>query len=387
MKLLLLRKINFKGKVRFDKNELSGAFGDIGLSLPLIIGMLFSSDLNPSNVFIIFGFLLMFSGIFYGIPMPVQPLKAVAIITITRKLNSEIVYGGGLAIGLLMLIFTLTNTLNLILKIVPKSVIRGVQLGLGIQLLVTSLKDFIFKNELKGVLLAFILLPLNIFLLLTKKCPPALILLFIGLLYSLIFNLNPKDIFNNLNLNLPSLGKLKFDILNGFIILTLAQLPLSIGNSILATYQISKDLFPEKKIKVNKIGFTYSIMNIISPFLGGIPVCHGVSGLTGHYVFGARTGGSLFIYGIFYIFLGLFFSSNSNIILKLFPLPILGIILLVESTMLIYLTKDVIKNKFNFFIVTLTSFLILISNYGYLFGVIVGTLLNFLKEKIYGKKE
>jgi len=384
---LLLRKINFKEKIRFDKNELSGAFGDIGTSLPLIVGMLFSSDLNPATVFIIFGFLLIFSGIFYGIPMPVQPLKVVAIITITQGLNSEIIYGGGLAIGLLMLIFTLTNILKWISKIVPKSVIRGLQLGLGIQLLITSFKKFLFTDGFEGLILASLALPLSIFLILSKKYPPGLILIPMGIVYSLIFKLNPKELFTNLNLNLPFFGKLNFDILNGFIILAFAQLPLSIGNSILATHQICKDLFPEKRITVNKIGLTFSIMNTISPFLGGIPACHGASGLAGHYAFGARTGGALFINGIYFILLGLFFSYKANIILKLFPLPILGVILLVESIMLIYLTKDLKKDKLNLFIAILVGFLIVISKYGYLLGTITGIFLYYLKGRIYVKKE
>jgi len=380
MKLLLLRRI------KFEKNELSGAFGDIGLSIPLILGMIFSSDLNPSNVFIIFGFLLVFSGIFYGIPMPVQPLKAIAIITITKKLNSEVIYGGGFTIGLLMLIFTLTNVLKIIFKIIPKSVIRGIQIGLGIQLLITSFKEFILADGFEGLILASTLLPLNFFLISSKKYPPGLILIPIGLLYALIFKLNLKEFSANLNLNLPSFINLNFDILNGFLILTLAQLPLSIANSIIATYQSAKDLFPDKNITINKLGFTYSIMNIVSPFFGGIPVCHGVSGLIGQFTFGARTGGAPFIYGILLILIGLFIS-NKYIILKIFPLPILGIILFVEGFMLIYLSRDIIKNKFNFFIAVLTSFLIVISNYGYLLGTIVGVLLSYLREKVYVKKE
>jgi MFS superfamily sulfate permease-like transporter len=373
-------------KIKFDKNELSGAFGDMGLSLPLILGMIFSSNLNPTNVFIIFGILLIFCGMFYGIPIPVQPLKVVGIITITRKLNSEVIYGGGLAIGVLMLIFTLTNILKLIFKIIPKNVIRGIQIGLGINLLITSLKEFIFADGFEGLILTLFLLPLNFFLILNKKYPPGLILILIGLIYSLIFKLNPKEFFTHLNLNLPSFNKLNFDILNGLIILAFPQLPLSIGNSIFATYQSSKDLFPDKKITVNKLGFTYSIMNIISSFFGGIPVCHGVSGLIGHFTFGARTGGATFIYGIFLILIGLFIS-NKYIILKIFPLPILGVILFIESIMLIYLSKDITKNKFDFFIATLISFLVVISNYGYLLGILIGVLLNYLIKKFYVKNE
>jgi len=42
-------------RVRFDRNELSGAFGDIGTDLPLIIGMILASGVNGGGVFMVFG--------------------------------------------------------------------------------------------------------------------------------------------------------------------------------------------------------------------------------------------------------------------------------------------------------------------------------------------
>jgi len=127
-------------RISINRNELSGAFGDIGTDLPLIIGMLSVSDLNASTVIIIYGILQILTAVVYGIPMPVQPLKAVALIVITQKIGSGDIFGGGLAIGIIMLVLTLSGLLGYLNKVIPKPVIRGVQFGLGLQLCLLSLK-------------------------------------------------------------------------------------------------------------------------------------------------------------------------------------------------------------------------------------------------------
>src|SRR6267142_197039 len=89
--------------IRFNRNELAGAFGDIGTDLPLVIGMILAAGLDSSSVLILFGAMQVMTGLVYGLPMPVQPLKAVAVIVITQKIGGDLIYGGGLAIGITML--------------------------------------------------------------------------------------------------------------------------------------------------------------------------------------------------------------------------------------------------------------------------------------------
>src|SRR2546430_3359064 len=50
--------------------------------------------------------------------------------------------------------------------------------------------------------------------------------------------------------------------------------------------------------------------------------------LMGHYAFGGRTGGSVILYGLLFLILGLFFSGPFAHIVQVFPLPILGVLLL-----------------------------------------------------------
>ena len=95
---------NVRPRIRFDRNELSGAFGDIGTDLPLIVGMILAAKLDPASVLTMFGLMQLLTGLAYGLPMPAQPLKAMAVLVISGKATASMLYGGGLAIGITMLV-------------------------------------------------------------------------------------------------------------------------------------------------------------------------------------------------------------------------------------------------------------------------------------------
>jgi MFS superfamily sulfate permease-like transporter len=164
------------------------------------------------------------------------------------------------------------------------------------------------------------------------------------------------------------------DVATGFLVLAIPQLPLSLANSVLGTRQVLADLFPERRIGVRRISFTYSLMNLVSPFFGGIPTCHGAGGLAGHYAFGARTGGSVVIEGAFYAGLGLFLSGGFATVILLFPKPVLGIILLFEALALLRLTRDVAGSTADFSVTLLVGVIALALPYGYAVGLVAGTL-------------
>lgn len=372
-------------RIKFNRNELSGAFGDIGTDLPLIIGMLLATNLQISNTLIVYGILQIMTSLIYGIPMPVQPLKAVALIVITQHVSAEVIWGGGLAIGIIMLILTLTGLLVWLNRVIPKTVIRGIQLGLGIQLCLLAVKDYIPADKTTGYIFALIAFLIGLILIGNRKYPPAIFILGLGVIYMFLFHFG---ILTNLTFSVPKLSipHLSYqNILAGLLLLAIPQIPLSLGNSIFATNQIANDLFPEKKLTVKKIGFTYSLMNLISPFLGGIPVCHGSGGIAGHYTFGGRTGGSTLIYGLFYLVLGLFFSGNSAETLMVFPKPILGVILLFEGFALVLLVKDIIVDRNMFLIAVIVAVCAIGLPNGYLIGMVVGTTIFYLSNKLFLK--
>ncbi len=370
-------------RIRFDRNELSGAFGDIGTDFPLLVGMILAANLDAPSVLIIFGAMQVMTGLVYGMPMPVQPLKAMAVIVITQRILPNVLYGGGLAIGVVMLLLTVTGLIGWVARIVPKSVVRGVQFGLGMQLASLALKDYVTADAWAGYALAAVAFVITLALLGNRRFPPAPFIILLGIVYAFAFKLNAGALAHAVGLSLPQLHRVEWaDVLTGFFVLALPQLPLSLGNSILASQRVAEDLFPEKKVTVRKISLTYSLMNLVSPFVGGVPTCHGSGGIAGHYTFGGRTGGSVVIYGALYLTLGLFFGGGFSTAVQLFPKPVLGVILLFEALALMKLVRDMLSNAADFFIILLVGLIAFGLPYGYVIGVVLGTLIVYFGKQI-----
>jgi len=371
----------FRPRVRFDRNELSGAFGDIGTDFPLLVGMILAAGLDAPSVLIVFGAMQVLTGLAYGMPMPVQPLKAMAVLVITQRLAPAVLYGGGLAIGITMLVLTLTGMVGWVARIVPKSVVRGVQFGLGMQLASLALKDYVTADSWAGYALAAAAFVITLVLLGNRRVPPAPIILALGIAYAFAFKLDGVSLAGGAGFSLPKLHTVSWaDVLTGFVVLALPQLPLSLGNSILATERVAMDLFPERKVSVRKISLTYSLMNLLSPWLSGIPTCHGSGGIAGHYAFGGRTGGSVVIYGAMYLVLGFFFGGGFQTAVHLFPLPVLGVILLFEALALMKLVRDMLASAQDFFIVLLVGLIAFGLPYGYVIGVVIGTVIAYVMK-------
>jgi len=368
-------------KLKFDRNELSGAFGDIGTDLPLLVGLILASGLDATNVFFMFGLMQILSGVFYGLPMPVQPLKAVAIIAISQNLSGDIVLGAGIAIGIVMLFLTLTGLINWISNVIPNNVIRGIQFGLGVNLVLLAISRYVPADGLNGYYLSIVSCLIVIVLIGNRKLPPAIPVILLGFVYAFFFQAEPLSIIQSFGFEFPSVNIPNFqNVVIGFIILAVPQIPLSLANSLLATQKVSEDLFPEKKLKVKHISYTYSFMNILNPFFGGIPVCHGSGGMMGHYTFGARTGGSVVIYGVIYLTVGLFLSQRFDEVVQIFPLPILGVILIFEGIALAQLIKKT-STRNDLFIALLVGFIAIGFKNGYLIGLILGTILHYALNK------
>ncbi|HMS17340.1 MAG TPA: putative sulfate/molybdate transporter [Planctomycetota bacterium] len=363
-------------RIRFDRNEFAGSFGDMGTDVPLLIGVTLASGLNGTSVLMMFGALQILSGLAYRLPMPVQPLKAMAAIVIATKTSPEILFGGGLAIGVVMLVLAMTGLLDWLAAVVPKSVVRGIQFGLGLQLATVALTRFVQADGVVGYCMAFVAFVIIVVLLGNRRLPAAIPVVLLGLLYAMFFKLDLAVLSRSFSVGCPEFRVPEFaDILAGFVLLALPQIPLSLGNSVLATKQLAEDLFPERRITIRRIGITYSILNLIAPWFGGIPTCHGSGGMAGHFAFGGRTGGSVIIYGTFLLLLGLFFGTGFEHLTTAFPLPILGVLLLFEALTLIWLIRDTVTERQDFGIVVLVGLLAVGLPYGYLVGIVLGTLL------------
>ncbi len=371
--------------IRFDRNELAGSFGDIGTDLPLIVGILLATGMEAGPVFTVFGLLQIVTGLVYGLPMPMQPLKAMAVLVITQRLSSGVLLGAGLAIGITMLLLTLSGTLALLVRWIPRSVVRGIQFGLGLSLASLALRSYIPSMGTVGYLPAAAGLLVMLLLWGNRRFPPGLLVIGFGIVYAFLTDFQPAPVLAGLSLVLPGFQLPQWsDVITGFVVLALPQLPLSLSNSVIATDQTIRDLFPERAVGVRKIGLTYSLVNLFAPLLGGIPACHGCGGLAGHYAFGARTGGSVIVYGVFYLVTGLFLSGPLHEVLKVFPQPVLGVVLLFEALTLMVLIADQAVDRRSLMIALLVGLVAFGLPQGFVVGLLLGSGLYYLLPR-FGK--
>jgi len=314
--------------------------------------------------------------------MPVQPLKAMAALVISQSVSGPILYGAGLAVGVTMLVLSLTGLVDWLARVVPKSVVRGIQFGLGVQLATLALKNYVQADGARGYWLAGVAFMLMILFLGNRRYPAALFVILLGVIYAFVFKLNIPTIVQGTGFSLPKLHIPAWsDVVTGFLVLALPQIPLSLSNSVLATNQIAEDLFPERHLSVRQISLTYSLMNLINPFFSGIPTCHGSGGMVGHYGFGGRTGGSVIIYGLLYLTLGLFFRRGFDNVVGVFPLSILGVLLLFEGLSLMLLVSDMVHSKTDFSIVILVGLIAYGLPHGYAIATVIGTMLAYLVRR------
>ncbi|MCZ2343557.1 MAG: putative sulfate/molybdate transporter [Bacteroidales bacterium] len=371
-------------RIRLDRHELAGSFGDIGTDLPLLVGMIMAAGLHAPGVFVVFGVMQILTGWIYGLPMPVQPLKGMAALVIAGKIAGDVLFGAGLAIGLIMFLLAVTGSLDRLDRLVPRCVIRGIQFGLGLTLATIALKTYVPSQGTAGFIVAGAGFAALVILAGNRRVPGGLVLILIGAVYALTFRVHPTVLVEGIGFGLPTFHAPTSDnIVTGFWLLVIPQLPLSLANSVIATKQTVADLFPQRSISVKKIGMTYGVVNLLAPWFGGVPICHGSGGLAGHHAFGGRTGGSVVIYGTVYLVIGLFFGETLSQVLEVFPLPVLGIVLAYEALALMRLIADQAADRRTMTIALVVALAAYGLPQGYVVGLSIGLLLfyfpNFLK--------
>jgi hypothetical protein len=362
-------------KLRFDRHELAGAFGDIGTDLPLIAGIILATKLDPAGVFLAFGLAQIASGLLYGLPMPVQPLKAMAVVVIAGHATGGQLQLAGLMIGALMLVLTFSGLLDRLQKLIPVLVVRGIQAGLGIALARTAL-GLTGREGPWGWGAAALAVALLVWLRRHHHVPGALLVVGAGALWAACNRIDWTALAHGFGWVTPTPAALPWDQwLAALTLLVLPQVPLSLSNSVIATQRTVTDLFPDRPVTLRGIGRTYGAINLISPWLGGIPMCHGCGGLAGYYALGARTGGSVVLYGSLYLLVGALFSGAFQEVLRVFPAPVLGAVLLIEAGVLILLLRDIARTPLALALAGVVALVCVFAPQGYLTGMIVGCIL------------
>jgi hypothetical protein len=344
-----------KTRNQYNRMEWAGAFGDVGTLIPFVVAYITIVKMPPLGLIFMFGVTLLASGLYYRTPLPIQPMKAIGAAAIAGGISPAALYGAGFSTGLFWLLAGITGILRPISKLATKPVVRGIMLGLGLTFMVDGV------NRMKTApVLAGIALVVTYLLLTNPKVPAMFMLLIIGVVSAVV--MNPQLLSElakiHIGFNMPvfSLPMITWnDFLTGTLLFTLPQIPLTLGNAVIAITAENNELFPDRPVTEKKIAISQGIMNLIAPLFGGIPMCHGAGGMAGHVRFGARTGGALVILGTLLIFIALFLSDSVSIIFKIFPNAILGVILFFAGSELAIVVKDIGDKKTDFYVMLVVA--------------------------------
>jgi MFS superfamily sulfate permease-like transporter len=335
------------GKNLYNSTELAGAFGDLGTLIPFVIGYIAVMKVDPLGILFMFGLSEVVVGLYYKTPIPVQPMKAIggAAIASGGAVSAGMICGAGLFTGLFWFLAGTTRTVNLATKLAAKPIVRGIVLGLGLLFITEGIKMMLVTPWLGGLGLVIT------FVLLTHpKFPAMFALLLLGA--AAAYLLDPAQARHVLSMR-PDFRVPQFtfarmswgDFVAGSLVLAIPQLPLTIGNAVIAIRAENNELFPDRPVSDRMIAISQGVMNLVSAPFGGIPLCHGAGGMAGHVRFGARTGGSLVMLGTIMMVLALFFSNSVGLLFQIFPRAVLGVILFFAGLELAITTKDIGSKK------------------------------------------
>lgn len=384
---------------KFDRMEFSGSLGDLGTLAPLAIGMIVINGLDSTGVFFMIGLFYILAGLYYGVTVPVQPMKVIGAYVIAAGMSPQEISASVLIMGVLLILLGVTNAIQVLADYTPKCVVRGVQLGVGTVLMVRGI-EFMLRPEpyLRvqsigplsiGLVLGVLGTIVTMALLDNKKLPAAIVIVFGGIAIGLLLGKPIPEETVNLGLYIPQVFPYGIptgsEFLLALTLLVIPQIPMTVGNAIISNADLTREYFgPKTKMtSYRALANSQGIANIGSFLFGGIPMCHGAGGLAAHYRFGARTAGSNIMIGSIFLALAIFLGPSAVTILHLIPLSILGVLLLFAGSQLSLMIKDV-KGKKDIFVVVVMLGVALATNLGvaFIIGIILAYLLKIGKLRV-----
>jgi sulfate permease, SulP family len=270
--------------------DVSGAFADLGIFIPLSAALVLVNGLSAGMVLVVAGLLVVTAGVRFGIPFPVQPLKALTAVAVARQLPAEVIAAAGLVIGVVLLLVSAGNLADRIARFFSATTVRALQCGVGLLLVLSAVR-----------------LALD---------PPA------------VFFSAPPAGPSLLALQLPGLPSAAA-FTTAFVLLVIPQLPLTFGNAVVAVTDVARRTFGPDAAAVtpSRVCRTAGAGNVAAALLGGMPMCHGSSGLTAHRRLGARTAWMNVGLGAGFIGIGVAFGDQAPAVLGQLPPVVLAVLL------------------------------------------------------------
>ncbi|MDT8439407.1 MAG: putative sulfate/molybdate transporter [Wenzhouxiangellaceae bacterium] len=309
--------------------DISGAFADLGTFLPLVLGAFAVQHLDPSGVLTGFGVSALVVALVYRRPIPVQPMKAVAALVIAGGLGAMELAATGVLLGLTLLLLGSTRTAGRLARVVPRTVLNGIQLGVGLYLTLAG-----FALAADAVAVGMLALTILLLLYWTRFRPFSALLVVIGAAAWGVAQTDGLPDALAFGLWLPTF---QWPDLDSFRAagqsIFLPQLALTVTNAILVTAVLAEGYFPHdgNRISPDRLALSSGGLNLLLAPFGAFPMCHGAGGLVVQHRFGARTGLAPAIFGITCLVLGLALGPGALALLSIIPMAAVGALLVVAG--------------------------------------------------------
>jgi len=330
---------------RFDRAELAGAVGDLGVLVPIAVALIVKNGLTPTAVLLPAGLLYVVAGLVYRLPVPVQPLKAFGAIAIAHGFGADDIAAGALLMGMIFVTLGASGLLDWVAKVFPQPIIRGIQLSVGLlfcqlawKLVSATPKAFAdHRHSIWWLAVATVVVIAAALLLRRRQI--TLVFLVIAVV-AMVLTFHGSFRFGPSAVHTPHLSWAAFSA--AAVALVLPQFPLSFANSCLATADTARAYFGDaaRRVRPGRLAITLGLANLFAGAISGMPVCHGAGGMTAHRSFGARSGGAPIMLGSVLLALALAIGATLTAALSGFPVPILAGLLAVAGLLHIMLLKD-----------------------------------------------
>ncbi len=395
--------------IKINRMELAGSLGDLGTLLPLAIGMILINGLNPTGLILGVGLFYVFSGLYFKVTSPVEPMKVIGAYAVVTGISATQIQASCLWIFLFLIIIGGTGIITVAGRYIPRPVIRGVQLSTGVLLVSQGVSLMLGTSKFQnfsqaaepylivqrigwlpiGLVIGIVLGLLTLLLLENRRLPAALIVVGAGSLIGVLLGTGEGMDRVQFGIHLPKL--LPYGMPSGadysfaLLMLVLPQIPMTLGNAVIANADLSLQYFPEdgRRVTYRALCISMALASAASFFLGGMPMCHGAGGLASRYRFGARTAGSNLLIGVIFLGMGIFLGYHSLAIIYTLPMAALGVLLIFAGAQLALTLLDMQTRK-DLFVPILILAITLASNLaaGFLTGIAVAYLLKWKKLSI-----
>ena len=303
-------------KVR--SGDISGAVADLGILVPLVAALVLVNGMDPGGLLLWAGALCLAAGLYFKVPFPVQPLKALTALAVAQTLSPEIVHAAGLEIGILLVLISITGVADRLATLFSKPVIRSLQFAVGALLVVTAVKLAADPPEIfaaAGGSLWTLVLAVVVAVVVAvaghlRWNPAGALIMLAGVVVGWI--IAAPDV-GFISLHVPEVGVPSWSVWGtAFVMLVIPQIPLTYGNAIVGVSDLAREQFGDdaRRVTPRAVAMTCGLGNVVSALAGGMPMCHGSSGLSAHVRLGARSKAMNVMLGTALMGLGLFYAEH-----------------------------------------------------------------------------